>query len=114
MYATSPFALVQLASQGGAVQWIGYDQDARRGTSWQALTSLSKASASASGPGSGPSADGNATTSGKPASGSSSGNSTNTNTDSEDDGSAVSVGSQATLVLGVVVGSLVGLVGLAF
>jgi len=40
MYAASPNALVQLASDGGAVQWIGYDQAAREGTAWQPLASL--------------------------------------------------------------------------
>jgi hypothetical protein len=91
------------------VQWIGYDQDARKGTTWQALSSLPKATGGST---SGPSAGANATKPkpGKPSS--SSGN--DTDTESEDDGSAIVVGSHATLILGVVMASLASLVGFAF
>ncbi|KAH6911446.1 hypothetical protein BKA70DRAFT_856615 [Coprinopsis sp. MPI-PUGE-AT-0042] len=112
MYATSPFALVQLASQG-AVQWIGYDQDARVGTTWQALNSLPKVtgSGSISGPTSGNGPKGSSSGSNTTGAG---GSSNATNAESADDGSAVSVGSRATFILGVVVATMVGLAGFAF
>ena len=113
MYAASPFALVQLASQSGAVQWIGYDQDARTGTTWQALNALPTVAGTTSGPGgssTGGSATGGNSTTGNSTSVGGKGNNT-AGAEAGDEGSAVALGAR-TVVAGVVAG-FVGLASFA-